>query len=522
MGRDTANPAGNTKGQYSFASVPRAEIPRSVFDRSSGLKTAFDAGLIIPIFTDEALPGDTMNLRMSSFCRLSTPIFPVMDNMFMDFFFFSVPLRLLWSNWEKFNGAQDDPGDSTDFTVPQTITTILEGGLADYFGLPLIAGSHQFAAFHFRAYNKIFNEWFRDENLQDSAVVDLDDGTDNGNDYVVRRRGKRHDYFTSCLPFPQKGSPVELPLGDSAPVVSAGDGVPVFVTNSTNISLSNSEASTVWDSDPGTDGALAVWGDPKLEADLSTATAATINEIRQAFQIQKLLERDARGGTRYTEILKSHFGVHSPDERLQRSEYLGGGTSRININPVASTSEATGSRDQGSLAGFGTQSTSGVGFVKSFTEHCVVLGFACVRADITYQQGINRMWSRSTRFDFYWPALSHLGEQAVLNKEIMFQDDPADLLVFGYQERFAEYRYKPSIITGKMRSTAALPLDAWHLGLDFSTLPVLNDVFIEDNPPIDRVVAVPSEPHFIGDFYFSFKHARPMPTFSVPGLIDHF
>jgi len=531
---------------HQFSQIPQATIPRSRFNRSHGHKTTFDAGKLIPFYVDEALPGDTFSLKAALFARMATPIVPLMDNLRLETFFFAVPIRLLWDNWQRFNGEQVDPDDPTDFLVPQisSDTGFTVDSLADHFGLPTGIPNLEVSALFFRAYNLIYNEWFRDQNLQNSAPVERGDGPDDPTHYKILNRGKRHDYFTSCLPWPQKGPGVELPLGTTAtvkiPAASVnipvtGAGAPSFGQFGNLQHRGGQNDFVVYTAAGGAAGTQSLtWSNPALNAsgnigplvgtaDLSGASAATINSLRQAFQIQKLLERDARGGTRYTEILRSHFGVISPDSRLQRPEYLGGSSSAISIQPVQQTSATDSTSPQGNLAAYGVAGDRFHGFSKSFTEHTILIGLVNVRADLTYQQGINRMWSRQTRFDFYWPALAHIGEQTVLNKEIYATGNPdVDDDVFGYQERWAEYRYFPSQITGKFRSTDPQPLDVWHLSQKFDALPVLNEEFIIDQPPLDRVIAVPSEPHFLFDSYIDLKCARPMPVYSVPGLIDHF
>jgi hypothetical protein len=443
-----------------------------------------------------------------------------MDNMYVETFFFFVPNRLIWDNWEKFNGAQDVPGDSTDYLVPQvTGATVAMNSLQDYFGLPTAIAGIDYNNLHGRAYNLIWNEWFRDENLQDIIVVYKGDGPDTQTNYTIQKRGKRHDYFTSALPWPQKGDAVQLPLGTKAPIATDASISQILSVYSTSQALDSGMGQNT--GRLAMDNQYGVAAGSELYADLADATAATINQLREAFQIQRLYERDARGGTRYTEILQSHFGVTSPDARLQRPEYLGGQKTELQMQPIPQTGSTDSTSPQGNLAAIGTLNSRG-GFSKSFVEHGVLIGMACVFADLTYQQGMNRMWSRRDRWDFYWPALAHLGEQAILNQEIYTQGTSADTQTFGYQERYAEYRYKPSQLTGKMRSNATGSLDVWHLAQDFTSLPALNATFIEENPPVDRVIAVTDEPEMIWDWYFDLKTTRPMPVYSVPGLIDHF
>lgn len=581
------NSARSHRKNNRFSQIPNSPIQRSVFDRSHDYKTTMDAGYLIPFFVDEVLPGDTFKLRVNAFVRMNTLISPFMDNVFMDTFFFFVPSRLVWDNWQRFCGEQKNPGDSTDFLIPSLsgTNTFANGSIFDYMGLPtgvaLDPANTPINALPFRAYNLIYNEWFRDENLIDSIPVTTGDGPDPVSNYNLRKRAKRHDYFTSALPWPQKGPSVEVGLSGNAPVkgfdkstnwffgspngvnpdgylagigikyngldsdglhgwinqemfTSVGDG---SVVQFENLGSYGNQPLIV--KDPGTEsnyhpitgifgkdfsfqGALTPTTPNSVYADLSGVNAITINDLRQAFQIQKFYEKWARGGSRYTETLRVMFNVISPDARLQRPEYLGGTHSRVNVVPTAQTSSTDSVSPQSNLSAFGVLGDSAHGFNKSFVEHGYVIGLCCLRADITYQQGLNRMWSRRQLFDFYWPTLAHLGEQVVYNREIYTQGTADDNGVFGYQERYAEYRYKPSMITGKLRSTDAQSLDVWHLAQKFDTLPKLNQDFIEENPPINRVIAVQNEPQFFADFWFDLKTSRPMPVYSVPGLVDHF
>lgn len=528
---------------YLFSMVPKANIPRSTFDRSHNLKTTLDAGYLVPIFCDDVLPADTFKLRCSFMVRLQPLVRPIMDDIYLDSFFFFVPYRLIWEHWINMQGERRNPDDSIDFMTPTVSGTHVQTQtLWDYLGMPTyVNNALTVNSLSFRAYNKIYNDWFRDENLQDSVPENYDDGPDDLSDYVLLRRGKRHDYFTSCLPWAQKGDPVSLPLGNDAPVsgtatftnfpsgVLKNTGADPAVSGQVSGILGNLSGSVpVWESNsnvaaaagsPATVNGVGVSG---LTADLTSATAVLVNQLRFSFQLQKLFERDARGGTRYIEQILSHFGVVSPDARLQRPEYLGGTSTRVNINPVTQTGSTDSTSPQGNLAAYGVADTRIHGFNKSFTEHGVILGMVSVRANLTYQQGIPKMFLRRTRTDYYLPVFSHIGEQPVTNVEIYAQGTAADDEVFGYQEAWADYRYKPSVITGKFRSTDPATLDVWHLAQKFDNLPVLNEEFIIENPPIDRAVAVTDEPQFFLDAHFDLKCTRPMPVYSVPGLIDHF
>jgi hypothetical protein len=528
--------------EHQFSQVPRADIPRSTFNRSHGHKTTFDADYLIPIMVDEVLPGDTFTCNTNFVCRLASPtVLPLMDNLYLETFAFYVPYRLLWDNWERFNGAQDNPADSIDYTIPKygsgnaDLTNGTEQDLlADYMGLPYVASFDMgdASALPFRAYVKIWNEWFRDQNLQDSEVEYTDNGPDGGN-YNLLKRGKRHDYFTSSLPWPQKGTAVEAALSGNALVEGLAKNnsntqntTPLSVTESDGATQSYTTHFGIGGGDIIMQTISAGNNTPAVWANLETAAGLDINDLRLAMQTQKLLERDARAGTRYTETIAAHFGVTVPDYRVQRPEFLGGGSSRINVTPVAQTTyqgTQTIEDAKGALSGIGMVAGNH-SWTKSFVEHGIVMILANVRGDITYSQGLERFWSRETRYDFFYPVLAQIGEQAVLNKEIYYQNLSTDESVWGYQERYAEYRYKPSRLSNHMRPQHSSSLDAFHLSEQFMSAPSLNSGFIVSSTgtPLDRAVSVPTEPHFIGDFYFDMKCARPMPLYGVPGNMDRF
>lgn len=545
---------------HRFSDAPAMYMKRTKFDRSHVYKTTFNSGRLIPVFVDEVLPGDTTRMSVNYFARLATPIKPIMDNIYLDWFFFFVPNRLVWEHWQNFCFEQEDPEDNTDYVIPTVTATgnsenAYIGSLWDYFGLPVNTSGNLsgISALPFRGVYLIWNEWFRDENLQKSVKIQKGDTNEVLNSARVAEqpswvfapdtnivpglacppRGKRHDYFTSALPWTQKGPGVNISLSGDAPVIGSGqrlglapdsaDSAVGYLNMSSNVgAMLRTEGGSEW----GTSQTAFVTSDGKksgLLADLSDVSAVTINGLRTAFQMQKFYERLARGGSRYTEVLRSFFGVVSPDARLQRPEFLGSFTKMVNVNPIAQTSATDNTSPQGNLSAYGVTAAGFHGFTKSFVEHGYVFGFVCARADLTYQQGINKMWLRSTVYDFYWPTFAHLGEQAIELREIYAQGSEADTTVFGYQERYAEYRYKPSQITGKFRSSVTDGnLDVWHLSQFFKNAPTLNEEFITENPPIKRIIAVQDEPEFLLDIGFRYTTVRPMPMFGTPGLVDHF
>lgn len=548
---------------HRFSDAPAMYMKRTKFDRSHVYKTTFNSGKLIPVFIDEVLPGDTTRMSINYFARLATPIKPIMDNIYLDWFFFFVPNRLVWEHWQNFCFEQEDPDDSTDYVIPTVAATgnsenAYIGSLWDYFGLPVNTSGNLSGinALPFRGVYLIWNEWFRDENLQKSVKIQKGDtnevldsaraaeqpswvfssGTNIFPGLACPPRGKRHDYFTSALPWTQKGPGVSIGLAGTAPIQGTAT---LTIPNGVNLldrQSGNLYASVVGTAVRKNDGATSVWyesgtGNTSVSdvssngwfANLDESSIFTINSLRTAFQMQKFYERLARGGSRYTEVLRSFFGVVSPDARLQRPEFLGSFTKMVNVNPIAQTSATDDTSPQGNLSAYGVTAAKFHGFTKSFVEHGYIFGFVCARADLTYQQGINKMWLRFTVYDFYWPTFAHLGEQAIELREIYAQGSEDDTTVFGYQERYAEYRYKPSQITGKFRSSVTGGnLDVWHLSQFFKNAPTLNEEFITENPPIERIIAVPSEPEFLLDIGFRYTTVRPMPMFGTPGLVDHF
>jgi hypothetical protein len=539
----------NRNSEYNFAQNPQVGVSRSRFQRNSDNKTTFDTGDLIPIYLDEVLPGDTHQIDVACVMRMATPIFPVMDNAYCDFYFFFVPNRLLWEHWKEFMGENKETAwtPKTEYSVPQVTAPAggwEEGTLADYLGLPTKVEGISVSALPGRAYGLIYNEWFRNQNVTQPTLVEVTDATTTGkndgsatNDSAITlakplKAAKVFDYYTGALPEPQKGEPVRLPLGGKANVVADDEGTVYFRDSYPTIG-GTTQYTTGENAGTGPYKKYFIEGANKptgtasgitqgLYANLSTATAATINQLRQAFQIQKLLEKDARGGTRYREVLREHFGVISPDSRMQIPEYLGGYRLPINVSQVIQTSSSDETSPLGNTAALSVTTMNKPMFTKSFTEHGFIMGLAVVRTDQTYQQGIERMWSRKGRYDYYWPVLANIGEQAILNKEIYAQGNAKDDEAFGYQEAWADYRYKPSKVTGLFRSNAQQSLDAWHYAQDYDALPTLSTAWMEQGEAeMKRTLAVQSQPDFIADFYFMNKTTRCMPVYSIPGLIDH-
>ena len=504
-----------------YSRQPASRVQRSQFDLSESVKTTFDAGLLIPFWVQEALPGDVFRVRFNALIRMATSLYPLMDNLRCSVHFWACANRNLWDNWRKFCGERDDPSDSIDYTIPVVAlnAVMTTGSLWDYFGLPhesQMTETGDFNVLPARMYNFTVNEHYRHQQLVDSLNCPKDDGPDPSANYTLQRRTKRPDYFTTLLPSPQRGDSVSLPLGTSAPIYTtdvAGTVVEVGNSGQTVTHPLDANLSTV---DIGAALATTYPDDVNLFADLSNAASATINEMRTSIAIQQHLELDSRGGTRYPEVLWSQFGTEFKDVSY-RPYFLGGGTVPINVSAVANQSGSSG--DLGDLAGIGTGYTDDIGFSAAFDEHHYLMGILCVDADLTYQQGTHRLWKRSTRYDFFWPSFAFIGDQAVKREEIYTTGAASnDDIVLGYSPRYEEYRTGRAKVTGLFRSAATGTLDAWHSAENFGSAPVLGQTFIESNPPLDRNIAVPTEPHFILDGAVNCTAARPIPLNGIPGL----
>lgn len=557
MARTTAGKNLMSQQEY-FSTLQQPVTPRSSFDRGCEIMTTLDAGYLVPIYWDEVLPSDTWNVSQNLFARINTLIKPLMDNLYLDIHWFFVPNRLTWSHWINFMGEQEDPNNPVTYTIPQVeVKTATSGGttigaqqIGDYLGLPTLVDNLTFSALPLRSYYKIYDDYYRDENLikEQLPVSKRGDATVlyNPTNFPLLKRAKRKDYFTSSLLSPQKGVAPTLTLGTSAPLVgaintttnlesptfrSANSALPGPYTagldiERTTVSISPSfrgqvgsysavgKTPAAWDKT----GQQVVLTGSSAYADLSQSVGFTLNAFREFATLQQYLELDARGGTRYVEHLYSFFGVQPEDARLQRAEYLGGQTFDLMVTPIAQTSESSSGTPQANLAGMGTFAASGHQFVKSFTEDGIIMAIASIRQEQRYQYGLQKKWSRLSRFDYYRPVFANLGEQPIFNKEIYAQGNSTDDSVFAYQEAWAEYRYSQSLITGKLRSNDPQSLDVWHLAQDPSSLPVLGQTFIEENPPMARVIAVTNEPAFTLNGRFNLNVARPMPTRSIPGL----